>query len=364
MNRKSKINLGNYKQIVNPTILNQIANREHPMANMPYYESFDDDNKLHEEYIIEDRIREIVANYSNTTGIEPQNIKPVECLVQANHNYNLATNLERNIINELIELAERIIREQFNISKDELILDLQLAVNRNISLPSEMNITKKTPENFEQTKNLDIIKKRTINALSQGAALKSHYLFHLYRDELHELAENITIYYQNALIANDLLYFAINDDQFINTLSYSEDINNAGYYHLDFDGDTPKLIVKAINFPFVLHEAIKGIITFLSIQGLQHMDQNIIDETDYVAAELWDIRFGPTLWTALHGLIDEDDYDIKKLIFVEIFKLPSVDFVDFMSDILNKRSEAKKQIDFLSKQIRNKIMNYNQGWFI
>lgn len=363
MARKSKINLGDHKQVVNPDILEKIANQQHPMAEMPYYALFDND-KLHEEYIIEDRINEIVTNFTNTTGVQPSEIQPIKCMLLANRNYNLAANLEINLINQLIKLAEKVIRDEYNISSEELILDLEICTNRNISLPTEMDIVKKIPKNFKQSKNNDIIKKRTINALAQGAALKSHYLFHLYRNELNNLAENITVYYQNALIANDLLYFMINDDDFIDSLSYGSNPNNAGYYYLDFDGDTPKLVVKAINFPLVIHEAIKGIITFFSIQGLQGMNQKIIDETDYVSAELWDIRFGPTLWTTLHSLIDECDYDIKKLIFIEIFKLSSDDFVDFMYNVLNQQLDAKAYINEVSKQIRTKIINYNQGWYM
>ena len=88
------------------------------------------------------------------------------------------------------------------------------------------------------------------------------------------------------------------------------------------------------------------------------MDQDTIDETDFVMAELWDIRFGPSIWTEFHNCIDFDDYDVKKLIIMELFKLNSSDFIDFMGYVLKDTEKAKKEVKYIVKDIRRKIMDY------
>ena len=181
----------------------------------------------------------------------------------------------------------------------------------------------------------------------------------LTQDEFEEIIPQITQSYQKALIANDLFYFILNDDDLQNQLSGGDSGSNAGYCRLNFDGDIPVIEAKAISAPILLHEVTKCLITFFSIPGIQNMDQETVDETDFVMAELWDIRFGPTIWTNFHSIIDVDDYDIKKLIIMEIFKMDSITFIDdFMKKVMNDPELAKKEVKYITKKIRNQIMEY------
>lgn len=363
MYRKTQIDLNGYPNIFNKKIFDKIAEQKHPMANMPFYKQDLNSIKIFEEVLIENRIKDLVNTFSNSTGINISDIRISTSLLLASQNQIMAAKLEKPIIEQLKILAEKIVREQYNLECDEITFDLEINMSEPIILPDEVNVEKRVSSEFRQTDDLDIIKKRTINALGQGAALKSHYIFHLYRDELNSLSNNITDYYQKLLIANDLTYFIVDDDVFLDSLGGGDNNYTGGYYELNFDGDVPKIIAKAINFPLLIHEMVKGVIAFFSIQGIQNMSNEIIDETDYVGAELWDIRFGPTIWINLHSLIDIDYDDIKKLIFVEIFNKDSKSFVEFMTDVMNYPDIAKKEIDSIAQGIRRKIFNYNYHSF-
>ena len=59
-----------------------------------------------------------------------------------------------------------------------------------------------------------------------------------------------------------------------------------------------------------------------------------------------------------HSCIDFDDYDVKKLVIMELFKLDSSDFIDLMGYVLKDKEKAKKEIKYIVKDIRNKIINY------
>ena len=104
----------------------------------------------------------------------------------------------------------------------------------------------------------------------------------------------------------------------------------------------------------------KGIISLFSVAGLPKENaEKVIDYTDTIIAELWDIRLFPTIWGNLHGLIDVDDYDIKKLILIELFKKDAEDFINFMSLVEHRPDYAKKEIQDIAKEKRYQIMEYN-----
>jgi len=226
-----------------------------------------------------------------------------------------------------------------------------------MSMESPLNEEEK--EEIENEMGDEVVKRRTINALAQGASLRGHYLFHLYRTEIEEIVPDITSYYQKALIANDLFYYLISDEMFQKQIE-ADDSNNAGYVKLDFSGEIPKIIAKAINLPILIHEMIKGIISLLSVAGLPEEDADkVIEYTDTIIAELWDIRLFPVVWANFHALIDDEDYDIKKLILIDLFKRDAEDFIDFMSLLEHRPDYARKEIKDIVKEKRMEIMEYN-----
>jgi hypothetical protein len=358
--RQPNVDLTGYAQLINNDTLNKVANRTHPMASMPYYHKKNEPIKLHEEEIVEARYKGLIDSYVNTFGGDTENVNSMGVMMNAGMNGMMIMNLEKPKRSELVTLVERITRNEFNIAKDEILFDLEIVDIGGCSLPEEMDIETEVPEGFEQSTDWDVLKKRTINALSQGSALASHYIFHMYREDFERLCPNITGVYQKALIANDLFYFILDDDSLNSQLSDGDDSSNAGYCRLNFDGDIPVIEAKAISAPILLHEVTKALITFFSIPGIQNMDQKTIDETDYVMAELWDIRFGTTLWGNFHSVIDVNDYDIKKLIITELFKMDSETFVkEFMYNVMNNQELAKKDVSYIVKKIRNRIMEYD-----
>lgn len=360
MNRAINIDLAGYPKIIDPNILVKVANRKHPMAAMPYYNKQEEPTRIHEEIILEERYKNICDMYSNHFGEPKFLINSLKVMLNVSMIGSNITYAESPYRDKLVKLAEKIVRSEFNVDEGEVIFDLELTDIGGITLPGEIDVETKVKDDFEQSDNYDVLKKRTINALSQGSALKSHYIFHLYNEEFNKIIPNITHYYNGALIANDLMYFLFNDDGLQQNVSGSESDLNAGYCRINFDGDIPVIEAKAINTPILIHEITKALITLFSIPGIQNMDQSVIDQTDFLMGEIWDIRFGPNIWSEFHSIIDEKDYDIKKLIITELFKMDSEKFVtEFMYNVLNVPDIAKKEVSYIVKNIRNKIMEYN-----
>jgi hypothetical protein len=361
--RKSGLQLGDYPNYIAKSTVDKLSKRTHPLAKMPYYDQSTHPETWREEIIASDRYKELVDSYCNTFGMDKSQLNPMEVMISASSANYIAVNKESGKRPRLCSLAEKIIREEWFLGKDEVIFDLEILEPGNIKLPENMSmespLTEEEKEELENEMEDEIVKRRTINALAQGASLRGHYLFHLYRTEIEEIVPDITSYYQKALIANDLFYYLISDEMFQQQIE-SDDSNNAGYVKLDFSGETPKIIAKAINLPILIHEMIKGIISLLSVAGLPEKDADkVIDYADTIIAELWDIRLFPIIWGNFHALIDEEDYDIKKLILMDLFKRDAEDFIDFMSLLEHRPDYAKKEIKDIVKEKRMEIMEYN-----
>lgn len=361
--RKSGLQLGDYPNYIAKSTVDKLSKRTHPLAKMPYYDQSTHPETWREEIIASDRYKELVDSYCNTFGMDKSQLNPMEVMISASSANYIAVNKESGKRPRLCSLAEKIIREEWFLGKDEVIFDLEILEPGNIKLPENMSmespLTEEEKEELENEMENEIVKRRTINALAQGASLRGHYLFHLYRTEIEEIVPDITSYYQKALIANDLFYYLISDEMFQQQIE-SDDSNNAGYVKLDFSGETPKIIAKAINLPILIHEMIKGIISLLSVAGLPEEDADkVIDYTDTIIAELWDIRLFPIIWGNFHALIDEEDYDIKKLILMDLFKRDAEDFINFMSLLEHRPDYAKKEIKDIVKEKRMEIMEYN-----
>ena len=345
--------LTRYKNLIDPELLVRVNNNTHTMADMPYYP------KKYELNLVETRYKELCDAYSKAFN------KPLSVMTKMGVFMDCGKNGMEIILREkehkdkLIALAEKIVREQFNLGEDEVKFNIDIFGCEGCEFHKDINITKKIPIDFKQSDNNDIIKKRTINALSQGAANKSHYIFHLYRDEIDTITPDISKYYQRAFTGNDLMYFIINDTMFSQYMVDGTTGINVSYVRLDFSEDIPIIEARGMNMPLLINEMTKGVISLLSIPGIQNMSKDVIDETDYVMSEMWEIRFGTTLWEAFHSNIDVDDYDIKKIIIMKIFEMPSDEFIRFMDAVINDPEESKKIVSKISKKIRIDKMNYD-----
>lgn len=352
-----------YPNLVNADIIYKLSERTHALAKMPYYNRSLEPDIWREEDIATKRYVELIDSYSDTFKIDKKDIKKIDIMMRAATANFAAISKENGHREELCSLAEKIIREEWNIDNDEVIFDLELMNPGTITLPEETNmespLTDEEKDELEKEMGDEIVKRRTINALAQGASLKGHYIFHLYCDEIHDIVPDVTQFYQKALIANDLIYYMVSDDEFKDTIQLN-DSNNAGYVDLDFSGDIPKIIVKAINFPILIHEMIKGIISLLSVAGMpKDKAKEVINYTDTVSSEIWDIRLFPIVWTRLNEQIDENDYDIKKLILLELFKKSANEFIDFMKLLENKPDSAKDEISRIVRKKRSEMMEYH-----
>lgn len=136
---------------------------------------------------------------------------------------------------------------------------------------------------------------------------------------------------------------------------------------------TPNITIKAraICFPMLVHEIIKGLYELVSLQsfkGDKASNQKVVDKVDLLKHEPHDMKYGKFIYDALNEVFANSKYGdnakIREFFFVEIYKLENDDFISFIENAINESltSEQKRWVDNTLKQIDSdlKADNYDQ----
>lgn len=138
----------------------------------------------------------------------------------------------------------------------------------------------------------------------------------------------------------------------------------------EFDSYTPKIKVRAIDFPMLLHEAVKGIyelIGSISVPDAETATEEEIKDAETVKKntssmtdEAEDFRYGPYIAGALRTAVNEcdgaDDYpNTREHIFGKLCEMDAAQFLVIMKKILDKNDNAKDELEILIQEINGQI---------
>jgi hypothetical protein len=231
----------------------------------------------------------------------------------------------------------------------------------------------KKPKSAQRMEELEmeVDKRRVINALMQGAAKKGHYIFHMVADELDALDPRLMGLYGKLMSLADFQYWIIPDSVMGGQVGGVEKIewrkaekpedkdeeNDMERIDIEEGDDIPVVVAKAWIFPLLVHELIKGTLELSAINWADdHLDfeeqKEVIEKADTPEGEIWGMRLGPGMWEKFLECIDSENYDIKQWLFRELTKLPASQFHEFMKEILSGSQRCKEVVDTL-KDLHN-----------
>ena len=226
----------------------------------------------------------------------------------------------------------------------------------------------KKPKSAQRMEELEmeVDKRRVINALMQGAAKKGHYIFHMVADELDALDPRLMGLYGKLMSLADFQYWIIPDSVMGGQIGGVEKIewrkaekpedkdeeNDMERIDVEEGDDIPVVVAKAWIFPLLVHELIKGTLELSAINWADdHLDfeeqKEVIEKADTPEGEIWGMRLGPGMWEKFLECIDSENYDIKQWLFRELTKLPATQFHEFMIEILSGSQRCKEVVDTL-----------------
>ena len=230
--------------------------------------------------------------------------------------------------------------------------------------PDEVDVDD-TPPEAEQAK------RRIINGITQGASIRGSFAFLLFRDYLDAFDEDLVAKYNEIL----KLSFGIYDDEnaiaMLLAMIAQQQNSAGGSSEMVYDEDEEQFVIKAraICFPMLVHEIVKGLYEIVGTEGFgadKEKNQAIVNTVDKLSNEPNDLRFGKFIYDAISDLynsVNVNDPRVRELLFTEIYKLPEEEFVNFIENAVNGTltNEQKKWAADTMRDIKDDLKKDDSG---
>ncbi len=336
---------------MHPQLEEELAKRNHSLGNHPIFPTSEELN--FEQKIMGDRFNDVTKRYKRAFDVQnidnddvKKNIIPLVYESMA---------LEKKHKKALEKLAVDMIREEYDMGEDVVEIHAELTEKINMEgtkmnpKPSSVDIEFKNHDELTNA-NDEVYKRRFLNAMTQGAAKHCTHMFHMKDDEITDLDPRLMNKYSKMMASADFMYYIIPD---------LENAVSGGVVRVQFPTkDNPKAVIyaQAIVLPVLIHELVKGVMELLSAHGLpknKRIGEYVINKADFLAAEPWDMRLGPALWSRFTETIEPDDFNLKHHIYSELAALPVKEFNMKMREIMAGTKEGKRIVKEIVDEVKN-----------
>jgi hypothetical protein len=260
---------------------------------------------------------------------------------------------EREHRGVLEELAERLVREDYDVSEDLVEFNCKLVDN----LTMERQLTREFENEefdleFEKADDInnaegEVMKRRMINSMIQGGANKCNHMFHLKNRELTDIDPTLLNKYKKVMALNDYLYFST---------PKPDTGKSMGVVNVDYTEDGKiRINAEALIFPVLIHELVKGVLEAISLHGFtddEKLNEFVVSQADFLAAEPWDLRMGPALWGRMLNCIPNEDHNMKHHVFHNLVRKPVGEFNSTMKEIMAGTNEGKRIVSEIIKVVK------------
>lgn len=257
----------------------------------------------------------------------------------------------------LTNLAVYILKETYPII-NQAEIDVQAEIVDFGNLNMNQNPGESDGIEPDDEKKLAMDKRRIINAITQGSSFRGTFAFYMFLDALNAIDDSLVDKYREII---NLAYGIYDSDEAVAmmlAMMSQQGASQGGECEAVWDEDEEVLRIKAkaVTFPILMQELVKGLYEILSLQGFSsdaEQNQKIVDKVDKVTNEPEDFRYGKFIYDALNNHYINagvDDSRIRELFFVEVYKLSEKDFLNFIEDSING-TNSSAQLRWVDKTI-------------
>jgi len=186
-------------------------------------------------------------------------------------------------------------------------------------------------------------KRRIINGITQGASIRGAFGFLLFKEYIDDINPELVGKYNDIL----KLAFGIYDDEnaiamMLAALAQGQKMQG-GESEMEYDEESEQFVIKAkaICFPMLVHEIVKGLYEIVGTEGFgadKEKNQAIVGAVDKLANEPRDLQYGKFIYDAINKIYADaniDDPRVRELFFAELYKTPDAEFFPFIENALN-----------------------------
>ena len=186
-------------------------------------------------------------------------------------------------------------------------------------------------------------KRRIINGITQGASIRGAFGFMLFKEYIEDINPALIDKYNEIL----KMAFGIYDDDnaiamMLAALSQGQKMQG-GESEMEYDEENEQFVIKAkaICFPMLVHEIVKGLYEIVGTEGFgsdKEKNQAIVGAVDKLSNEPRDLQYGKFIYDAISKLYNEsniDDPRVRELFFAELYKTSDAEFFPFIENAIN-----------------------------
>ena len=338
-----------------PGIERKITGKETPYHNFPAIPKMDRDfielisSKRFKDSV--DKVRRYMGNTQVIQGGDPL----MQLMMTVMQSMQQIIGIQMRHKEDLEQLAIKLVKEEMGIPEGAMQFKAELVMQpmgkaegmqSEPELPSEEEV-----EEFMgdmETFNLERSKRRFINSLIQGAAFKGGHMYVLVSNELNDMDPRLLNLYGVSQALMEHAYWIFPDMEQMAGGGGGQ----MGQSEVDEETDPPTVKAKAVTFPLLVHELVKGVYEIFGTHGLPddpRQQEMVLNAEDTLPAEIWDSRLGPIFWEKFMAtypmeLFDEDKKHIQHYLFMRFSALDAKEFFRVANLILAGDPKGNKFI--------------------
>jgi hypothetical protein len=338
-----------------PGIERKITSKETPYHNFPAIPKMDRDfielisSKRFKDSV--DKVRRYMGNTQVIQGGNPL----MQLMMTVMQSMQQIIGIQMRHKEDLEQLAIKLVKEEMGIPEGAMQFKAELVMQpmgKAEGMQSEPKLpSEKEVEEFMgdvETFNLERSKRRFINSLIQGAAFKGGHMYVLVSNELNDMDPRLLNLYGVSQALMEHAYWIFPDMEQMAGGGGGQ----MGQSEVDEETDPPTVKAKAVTFPLLVHELVKGVYEIFGTHGLPddpRQQEMILNAEDTLPAEIWDSRLGPIFWEKFMAtypmeLFDEDKKHIQHYLFMRFSSLDAKEFMRVANLILAGDPKGNKFI--------------------
>ena len=279
----------------------------------------------------------------------------MQTLISSQDILNQIAKAEAPYKSQLEQLAVNMMKELYPVIDEEgIIIDAKLGSISDVNKSLDETLT---PEG----------RRRIINGITQGAALKGAFAFYLFKEHLDELDPSLVEKYSQIMknsfgIYHDPNAVAMMLAQLAQGQKMAGGSSKVIMKEVEDSGITIK--ARAICFPMLIHEINKGLHELISLQGFKGdkaANQAVVNKVDTLANEPNDIKYGQIIYEALNDLfIDSkysDDSRLREYFLQDVYQLEDDEFLSLVENSINEEitPQQRKWVDNTLRDIKDDL---------
>ena len=256
--------------------------------------------------------------------------------------------------------------DMFGIPSDSVVMDVQLKDKVEI----DAQVVKISPaddsedmvfDNLNDARRIrkEVYKRRLLDVLSFGAGISISSNIKNYYKDISMVDPTLPDLYNKIMVMNTYLLFEKED------LGISDKNNRqigTVEVFLGKKDEKVKIAAQGVIFPILLCETIRGFMELFISHGLPkdfETARAILEKSDYLKAEPWDMRMGPALWDLFEASANDISLEEMPYLFKRVASLDVKKFNFLMKEIFAKTKKGKEIMAHISAKAK-RDMEYDE----